>query len=243
MRAPSRRARAAVSSMAGLAGRRFTLCWRCFSTAKQKLPTSSVSRCKKPEHLPGSSQSSKARGLDKKAGLDLEITEFASPEAAKIALLGGAADIILSDWLWVARQRNLEGAGLCFRRIRRRSARSWSRRPRPSRILPGYRGKKIAVAGGPLDKSWLYAPGLRARAHVELASEAEVIYGAPALLYQKAVNGEVDATLNYWNFCVALAIARVPAAHRHGRGGKTPWRQRAGRHGRLCLRRRFRAEP
>src|SRR5271157_5069075 len=39
------------------------------------------------------------RGLDKKVGLDLEKTELASPEAAKIALLGGSADIILSDWL------------------------------------------------------------------------------------------------------------------------------------------------
>jgi len=50
-----------------------------------------------------------AGGLDKKAGLDLEMTELASTEAAKIALLGGSADIILSDWLWVARQRNLGG--------------------------------------------------------------------------------------------------------------------------------------
>jgi len=35
------------------------------------------------------------RGLDRKAGLDIEVTELASPEAAKIALMGGAADMIL----------------------------------------------------------------------------------------------------------------------------------------------------
>ena len=58
----------------------------------------------------------KARGLDRKAGLDIEVTEFASPEAAKIALLGGAADIILTDWPWVARQRSL-GGQLVFRSL------------------------------------------------------------------------------------------------------------------------------
>ena len=43
--------------------------------------------------------------LDQEAGLDLKITELASTEAGKIALQGGSADIIVSDWLWVARER------------------------------------------------------------------------------------------------------------------------------------------
>ena len=55
----------------------------------------------------------KAHGLDKKAGLDIQTTELASTEAGKIALKGGAADIILSDWLWVARERAL-GDALVF---------------------------------------------------------------------------------------------------------------------------------
>ncbi len=49
----------------------------------------------------------KARGLDKAAGLEIETTELASTEAGKIALAGGAADMIISDWLWVARERGL----------------------------------------------------------------------------------------------------------------------------------------
>ena len=51
----------------------------------------------------------KARGLDKAANLDLETTELASTEAAKIALVGGAADMVVGDWLWV-------GARTCARR-------------------------------------------------------------------------------------------------------------------------------
>ena len=45
----------------------------------------------------------KAHGLDKKAGLDIETLELASTEAGKVALRGGSADIIVSDWTWVAR--------------------------------------------------------------------------------------------------------------------------------------------
>src|SRR6185437_12747065 len=55
----------------------------------------------------------KDHGLAKKAGLDLEVTKLASTDAGKIAIMGGSADIILSDWLWVSRERSL-GADLTF---------------------------------------------------------------------------------------------------------------------------------
>ena len=55
----------------------------------------------------------RAHGLDRAAGLDIEITELASTEAGKIALRGGSADLILSDWLWVGRERAL-GDDLVF---------------------------------------------------------------------------------------------------------------------------------
>jgi NitT/TauT family transport system substrate-binding protein len=38
-------------------------------------------------------------GLDKQANLTIEPIELASPEAGKIALRSGSADIIVSDWL------------------------------------------------------------------------------------------------------------------------------------------------
>jgi NitT/TauT family transport system substrate-binding protein len=74
----------------------------------------------------------------------------------------------------------------------------------PIEDLAGLKGKKIAVAGGPLDKSWLLLQALARESDLDIAAQANIIYGAPALLYQKAANGEADATLTYWNFCVAL---------------------------------------
>ncbi len=49
----------------------------------------------------------RAHGLDTQADLSLQVQELASPEAGKIALRAGSADIIISDWLWVSRERAL----------------------------------------------------------------------------------------------------------------------------------------
>src|SRR6202047_911032 len=117
--------------------------------------------------------------------------------------MGRAADMILGDWLWVARQRNL-GRRLVFAPYS--TALGAVMVPAASSIkdLAGLKGKRIAVAGGPLDKSWLLLQALARESNLDIASQASIIYGAPALVYQKAASGEADATLNYWNFCVAL---------------------------------------
>ena len=52
-------------------------------------------------------------GLADNAGLDLKISEFASPDAGKLAINGGSVDLAVVDWLWVARARAL-GAKLLF---------------------------------------------------------------------------------------------------------------------------------
>src|ERR1700738_5625766 len=53
----------------------------------------------------------RTHGLDRKLHLAIETVELASTEAGKIALKSGSADLMLSDWLWVARERSL-GDGL-----------------------------------------------------------------------------------------------------------------------------------
>ena len=75
-------------------------------------------------------------------------------------------------------------------------------------------GKKIGVAGGPLDKSWLLLRALARRSGVDLKTQAQIAYGAPPLLTQKALQGEIDATLTFWNFCAELegkGMSRVVA--------------------------------
>src|SRR5882724_8830755 len=47
----------------------------------------------------------KANGFDKAEGLDLEIVDLANTGATTVALQAGAVDVIVTDWLWVTRQR------------------------------------------------------------------------------------------------------------------------------------------
>jgi NitT/TauT family transport system substrate-binding protein len=75
------------------------------------------------------------------------------------------------------------------------------------RRLADLRGRKLAVAGGALDKSWLLLQGAAKLDGLDLKRDATVLYGAPILLAEKTLQGEMDATLNYWNIC-ALFEAR-----------------------------------
>lgn len=141
--------------------------------------------------------------LDKEANLALEVTELASPEAGKIALRAGNADIILSDWLWVSRERAL-GAKLTFYPYS--SALGAVMVPAASSIktLNDLKGRKLAVGGGPIDKSWLLLQARMKQDGIDLKSDATIVYGAPPLIAAKALDGEMDASLNFWNFCAQL---------------------------------------
>jgi NitT/TauT family transport system substrate-binding protein len=74
----------------------------------------------------------------------------------------------------------------------------------PIKDIADLKGKKIAVAGGPIDKSWLLLQALGLRSGLDLKTQATVVYGAPPLLSEKALQGETDATLTFWNFCADL---------------------------------------
>jgi NitT/TauT family transport system substrate-binding protein len=110
---------------------------------------------------------------------------------------------MLSDWLWVTRERAL-GDDLVFYPYS--SALGAVMVPAHGVIggIADLKGKKLAVAGGPLDKSWLLLQALARRSGIDLKTEANVVYGAPPLLQQKALQGETDATLTFWNFCAEL---------------------------------------
>ena len=145
----------------------------------------------------------RAHGLDKRAGLSVQVIELASPEAGKIALRAGNADIVISDWLWVSRERGL-GARLAFYPYSTALGAVMVPASSTIRTLADLRGRKLAVAGGPIDKNWLLLQAWLKRDGIYLKSDATIAYGAPPLLMAKTLGGEMDATVNYWNFCAVL---------------------------------------
>lgn len=145
--------------------------------------------------------------LDEAAGFELKLMELASGQAAQIALQGGAVDMIASDWLWVARQR-AAGADLTF--IPHSAAVGALMVPAASPIasVADLKGKRIGVAGTPIDKSWLLLKALaRDRHALDLDAAATPVFAAPPLLNQKAATGELDAVLNFWPYAARLQAA------------------------------------
>ena len=96
----------------------------------------------------------RAHGLDRKFGLALESIELASTRSGKVRAKGGSVDIILSDWLWVARERSLGDSLVFYPYVKRPWRRDGAARS-PISSVADLKAKKLAVAGGPLDKSWL----------------------------------------------------------------------------------------
>jgi NitT/TauT family transport system substrate-binding protein len=145
----------------------------------------------------------KQHGLDAEEGFTLEVTEFAANDAADVALMGEAVDGIVEDWLWVSRQR-AEGVPLTF--IPYSSSVGALMVPADGGIdsLADLDGKRLGIAGGPLDKSWLLIQAVAREQGVDLAEVTELVYGAPPLLTEKFRSGELDAVINYWHFAARL---------------------------------------
>ena len=145
----------------------------------------------------------KARGLDKSANLDIETVELASTEAGKVALEGGAVDIVVGDWLWAARERAL-GDKLLFKPYSTALGAVMAPKDSPVHAVVDLAGRSIGVAGGPLDKSWLMLRAAALGAGLDLAKDARPSYGAPPLIAEKLAQGETETALEYWNFSADL---------------------------------------
>ena len=147
----------------------------------------------------------RTHGFDKSAGIALATVDLATPAAGEVALQAGGVDAIFVDWLWVSRQRR---AGQKITFIPRSTALGeiLVADSSPIRRLADLDGRRLGVAGGPLDKSWLLlrAYGRRTLGH-DLGRSLEPVFGAPPLLSQELIDGRVDAVLTYWPFAARLA--------------------------------------
>lgn len=146
-------------------------------------------------------------GLDTAEGFELDVAGVAGSSAAQVAFQGGEADVIVSDWLWVARQR---AAGKDYVFIPYSKAVGGLMVPADSTVetLADLAGGKIGIAGGPLDKSWLILQAYAAQAYgVDLAGETEQVFGAPPLIFKTALDGGTSGAINFWHFMAKMEAA------------------------------------
>jgi NitT/TauT family transport system substrate-binding protein len=145
-----------------------------------------------------------ANKLAHKRGLNLKIVPLASGDASTVALQGGAVDVIVSDWIWVTRQR-AEGMDFSFAPYSNAVGSLMVRADSGIRTVADLKGRSIGISGGPSDKTWLL---LRAYASkkfgLDLLTAARPVYAAPPLLNELALSAQVDAALNVWHYDARL---------------------------------------
>lgn len=149
----------------------------------------------------------KALGLDKKHGLTLEIRPLADSRAGQIALQAGEVDVILSDFVWVTIQRN-EGNKVTM--VPHSLAVGGLMVLADSAItkVEDLKGKTIAVAGGPVDKSWVILQAYyNSVTGAKLVDDVTANYGAPPLVNELLGSGGVDAALNFWQWNARSKVA------------------------------------
>ena len=96
----------------------------------------------------------KEHKLDEKYNLNIEVTYLTNKNASAIALMSKAVDMIVTDWVWVSRQRD---KGKDFSLIPYSTAAGAIMVPKNSSIknIEDLKDAQIGIAGGSIDKSWI----------------------------------------------------------------------------------------
>jgi NitT/TauT family transport system substrate-binding protein len=145
--------------------------------------------------------------LDAAEGVEVEIVELAGNPATQVALQGGAVDMIVTDWLWVSRQRT-QGADYTFIPYSTAVGKVMVPVGSPIASLGDLKGRKLGIAGSPLDKGWLMLRALMLQDYgFDPDTATERMFGAPPLLNEQIRSGSLDAVLNYWHFAARLQAA------------------------------------
>ena len=140
---------------------------------------------------------------DPTAPFQLQIQHLVNAEAGKIALQGGAVDMIVADWLWVS---SLRARGNDFTFYPYSTTSGALIVPADSSIhsLADLKGKRLGIAGGELDKNWLLLQALGNQQQVNLQTEVEKTFAAPPLINEQLKQHRLDAALTYWHFAARL---------------------------------------
>lgn len=146
-------------------------------------------------------------GLAERAGIELRIVPLALKDATNVAIQGGEVDVIANDWIWVSRMRS-EGSDYAFAPYSQAVGGISVRPDAGVAQFADLRGKRLGVAGGALDKSWLL---LRAYARRTVGEDAATFlrpqFAAPPLLNELVTRGELPAAMNFWHYTARLSAA------------------------------------
>ena len=147
-------------------------------------------------------------GLDRANGFALKTQDFAGKDGADVALQGGAVDIIMTDWLWVAKRR-ASGGDFTFVAHSHVTGGLMVRKDSGIAAVADLKGRKLGIGGGPADKSWIILRAYTQKsAGFDLANASILVFAAPPLLNETMKRGEIPAAINFWQYNARLDGAK-----------------------------------
>lgn len=142
--------------------------------------------------------------LDLQNDFKLEIVPLASKTATSVAFLSGSVDAFVTDWFWAMGERS-KGNLVSFLPYSSTLGAVMLPPTSTAQSFEDLSGKKIGIAGGPLDKSWLLMQTLARKQGVgDLAKTVSPVFAAPPLLNAQIEQGALDGVLNFWHFAARL---------------------------------------
>ena len=143
--------------------------------------------------------------LDKKYNFNLQVMPLSNKNASAVALQSKAVDIILSDWLWVNRQRfNNKNYTLVPTSIA--SGGLYVNGKSSAKSLHDLTQAKIGIAGGSVDKNWLLLQAYAQKKYqLNIKDKAEIVFATPPLLNRLMQRNELDAAINFWHYSARLS--------------------------------------
>jgi NitT/TauT family transport system substrate-binding protein len=143
-------------------------------------------------------------GIDEQHGFTLKPVVLADKDATSVALLSGEVDAIVTDWIWVAKQRSL-GRDFTFVPFSRSVGALMVDPAKGYKSLGDLKGKRLGIAGGASDKSWVLLQAYARKTEgMDVAKAVDAQFAAPPMLNELMLRGKLDGVLNFWNFNARL---------------------------------------
>ena len=121
--------------------------------------------------------------------------------------MDGNVDVIVTDYIWVNRQR-ADGANFTFVPHSLTVGGLIASPDSEIKSVADLIGKKLGIAGGPVDKSWVILQAYaKEKLGINLRDQVETVFAAPAVINEQMIEGKLDAVLNFWHYNARLKAA------------------------------------
>ncbi len=142
--------------------------------------------------------------IDKANNLNIKIIPLTNKDATSIALMSNEADVIVTDWIWVNKQR-ARGKDFTFIPYSTSAGSLMVKKSSNTTNIMELKDLRVGIAGSSIDKSWLLLRAYGMKTYgIDFKNYFKPSYAAPPLINGLIKNNELDASFNYWNYTARL---------------------------------------